>query len=109
MAPKLIIVVSDLHERHTFMSGLDSSTDSADNQIYFIQPSVKEMPSATAYRTDVTTEMDKKSLMRGRVWFLLSISTFSYHFKRTVLGNRGKLSRSISKFISNITINNVIL
>lgn len=62
-------MVLDQHERHTFMSGLDSSSDSteldwsfsSDNQIYFMQPSVKEMPSATAYRTDMTTEMDKGS------------------------------------------------
>ncbi len=61
-------MVLDQHERHTFMSGLDSSADSteldrsfsSDNQIYFIEPSVKEMPSATAYRTDVTAEMDKR-------------------------------------------------
>lgn len=69
MAPKLIIVLSDQHERHTFMSLLDSSADSteldwslsSDNQIYFIQPSVKEMTSATAYGADVTAEMDKSS------------------------------------------------
>lgn len=51
------------------MSRVDSSSDSTDLNLsfssddltYYIQPSVKEMLCATAYRTGTTTEMDKTS------------------------------------------------
>lgn len=58
------------------------------NQICFIRgPSVKEMPSATAHRTDVTTEMNKKGLNEWKnlvywsLWFTHNLLNFSLIFK----------------------------
>lgn len=51
----------------------------SDNQIYFIQASVKEMSSMAAYRTDVTTEMDKRS----NAWRSLALEVKAQSLKFT--------------------------